>query len=112
MYLSLPVMCGPDRIGIDSHMKPQKRQVFRVNGKDLEEMRFKCKLNEENIFPFTVILKSGIHFRPCITEKAFRVTASDEIGRPFELYENPEPERAFYDYGLNLVLREYFPAFF
>jgi FAD-dependent oxidoreductase domain-containing protein 1 len=100
-----------DPLGIDSHMRPKKRQVFQVKGKQLEDMIFDCDLNDEGIFPMTIVPKSGVHFRPSPKEREFRVSGADEIGRPFGFEENPEPERSFYEYSLKPVLQEYFPAF-
>jgi len=100
-----------DPLGIDSHMRPKKRQVFQVKGKQLEEMMFNCDLNKEGIFPMTILPKSGVHFRPSPKEKEFRVSGADEIGRSFAVEDNPEPERSFYEYSLRPVLQEYFPSF-
>lgn len=100
-----------DPIGIDTHSRPKKRQVFQVIGRKLEEMLFNCNLNKENIYPMTVLPKYGIHFRPTPNARAFRVSGADEIGRSFSLEENPDAERSFYDYSLKPVLQEYFPAF-
>jgi glycine/D-amino acid oxidase-like deaminating enzyme len=100
-----------DPLGIDSHIRPKKRQVFQVKGKKLEEMLFDCNLNEEGIFPMTIVPKSGVHFRPSPKENGFRVSGADEIGRSFDVEDNPQPEQSFYEYSLKPVLQEYFPPF-
>ena len=100
-----------DPIGIDSHMRPQKRQVFQVSSRDLETMLHSSGLNEESIFPFTILPKSGIHFRPSPSERSFRVSGDEEIGRDFSIVDDPLPEPDFYNYSLKPVVQAYFPAF-
>lgn len=100
-----------DPIGIDSHMRPQKRQIFQVSGSDLDKMLHGWGLNDEGVFPFTILPKAGIHFRPCPAEKSFRISGDEVIGRDFSMQEDPLPEEDFYSHSLKPVVQEYFPAF-
>lgn len=100
-----------DPIGIDSHVRPKKRQVFQVSGTDIAKMVTASHLGETDIFPFTVLPKSGIYMRPAPKERSFWVGAADEIGRDFSFEDEPDAEREFYNYSIRPVIQEYVPAF-
>lgn len=101
-----------DPLGIDSHMRPKKRQVFQVSGPEIEKVLFEPSfLGQPGIFPFTVLPPNGIYLRPAPREKSFWVGVADEIGRDFSFEENPIAERRYYDYNLIQVIQSYIPAF-
>jgi len=100
-----------DRIGIDSHTKPKKRQVFVVGGPSLYPLLNVKGFNGQNILPFTILpTHPRIYIRPCGREKSFWVGCADDIGRAFMLEDNPEAEESYY-YQLYQLLRKYFPHF-
>ena len=96
-----------DPLGIDSHIRPKKRQVFQVGGPEIEKMLADDSLTGAGTFPFTILPGTGIHFRPAPGEKAFRVSVADEIGRDFSFTEEPELEKDFFTYSVRPVLNEY-----
>lgn len=100
-----------DPIGVDSHIKPKKRQIFTVKGPSLEPLFGVKGFNEEGTLPFVILPKAGIYFRPEIGEKSFWVGCADEVGRKFELEDDPQPEEDYYLKDIYLVLRKYFPHF-
>ncbi len=101
-----------DPLGIDSHMRPKKRQVFQVSGKGIEKMLFSSSLSgESDIFPFTILPSSGVYMRPAPREKSFWVGVADEIGRDYSFEENPMAERRYYDYNIVQIIQSYVPAF-
>ncbi len=100
-----------DPVGIDARVKPKKRQIFVLKGESLEPL-FNIKgFNKERVLPFVAMPTAEIYLRPCIEEKTFWVGCTDELGRKFELEEDPQPEKYFYIYGIRLVLEKYFPHF-
>ncbi|HKJ96740.1 MAG TPA: FAD-binding oxidoreductase [Thermoplasmataceae archaeon] len=101
-------LLGP--VGIDSHMRPRKRQVFQIGGPHVEAMLTEFSINNTGIFPFTVLPYYGVHFRPAPKEKQMRVSAPDYIGRDFSLEEYPEAEKSYYEYSIKPVLQSYFPS--
>ena len=99
-----------DPLGIDSFAKPKKRQIFQIKGENVEKALFnKKKFNDDGILPFT-IMPYGVYIRPSIKEKAFRVAVSDDIGRAFEIDDDPYPEENFYVYNIRPVLLSYLPS--
>lgn len=100
-----------DPLGIDSRVRPRKRQVFQVSGDDIEKMLFSAKFTDTGIFPFTVLPSSSIYLRPAPREKSFWVGVADEIGRDFSFSEDPMAERRFYDYNIIQTIQAYMPAF-
>ncbi len=99
-----------DPVGIDSHMRPRKRQVFQIGGTEVEHLLSEFCINDSGIFPFTVLPYYGVHFRPAPKERQLRVSAPDYFGRDFSLEEYPEPERNYYEYSIKPVLKSYFPS--
>lgn len=103
-----------DPIGVDSHVRPKKRQVFQVSGEEIRNILYKCKVNEaslDGLFPFTILPKAGVYLRPAPKEKAFWVGAADDVGRDFSLQEDPPAETDFYDLNVRSVVEPYFRAF-
>lgn len=100
-----------DPTGIDSHIRPKKRQVFQVGGENIEKMVFDDRFTGSGICPFTILPKSGIYLRPAPRERAFWVGVADDIQRDFSLVEDPQAENAFYEMNLLQVIRSYYQSF-
>ncbi len=98
-----------DPAGIDSHIRPKKRQLFRVSGKAIGNVVTDTSLGTES-FPFTVFPK-GVYIRPNPKEKAFWAGVADDIGRDFTLTEDPQPEDNFYTYNVYQIASAYMNAF-
>lgn len=100
-----------DPVGIDSHVKPKKRQVFVLKGPGFEPFFGVKGFNEDGVMPLTILPNVGIYFRPDLTERSVWVGCADDLGRKFELEEDPKPERNYYLMSIYWVLRKYFPHF-
>ena len=98
-----------DPIGIDCHSKPKKRQLFQVQGPDLEELLHVEGFNEEGILPFTILPKSGVFIKPDELGRRFWAGCADDLGRPFSL--DVAPEKSFYEFNIHPILTKYFPQF-
>lgn len=100
-----------DPIGIDSHIRPKKRQVFQVSSNEIKRMVTTSYDGKEGLFPFTILPGPMIDMRPDPRSQTFWVSYTDDIGRDFSLEDDPQPEMDFYEKNLYPVLREYVPAF-
>src|SRR5208283_1016297 len=100
-----------DPIGIDCHMKPKKRQIFQLKGSSLDRLLNIKGFNEENTVPFTILPKGGVCFRPVRGERAFWISAADDVGRAFSFEEEPAAEEAYFTMNIYPILSEYFPCF-
>jgi glycine/D-amino acid oxidase-like deaminating enzyme len=87
-----------DPIGVDSHMRPKKRQI--VEG-----------LNEYGTIPLTVLPKSNVLFRPELSEESIWMACADDLGREFRLEDDPQAEEGYYTDDVYHVLSKYFPCF-
>ncbi|WP_048161659.1 NAD(P)/FAD-dependent oxidoreductase [Thermoplasma acidophilum] len=94
-----------DPVGIDSHIRPKKRQLFKIRNEFIEDVVGKKVLATES-FPFTVFPK-GVYVRPSPGEKTFWAGVADDIGRDFSFVEDPEAEPQFYTYNVYQVLQAY-----
>ncbi len=102
-----PLMTDP--IGIDSYIKPKKRQVFQISGPGIDSIIRTDRFTNTNIFPFT-IFPSGSYIRPVPEISSFWAGIADEIGRPFKIDDDPKAEIDFYNYNIKPIFDIYFPA--
>jgi len=100
-----------DSVGIDSRIKPKKRQIFSLRGPKIEALLETKGFNEHSLMPFTILPRAGVLMRPERAERGFWVGAADELGRAFMFEEDPQPERDYYTYNIYPILSKYFPHF-
>lgn len=106
-----------DPVGIPSHVKAKKRQLFIVAASDnpqLEELLFTKGLSDEGFIPFTILPSGGVYFRGVPEEKSFWIGCADKLGRAYKYTmeeEDYKAERAYYEQSMYPVLSKYFPAF-
>jgi len=100
-----------DPLGLDSFQRPKKRQIFAFKDPKLEPF-FKVEgLNEDGVMPLTILPKANILFRPELSEGSIWMACADNLGRRFELEEDPQPEEDYYTNNIYHVLVKYFPCF-
>jgi len=100
-----------DSVGIDSRIKPKKRQIYSLRSPKIEALLETKGFNEHNLMPFTILPRAGVLMRPERAERGFWVGAADELGRPFMFEEDPQAERDYYTYSIYPILSKYFPHF-
>ena len=98
-----------DPIGVDSHVKPQTRQVFGLKGPGVDD------LHAENHFPGSelpvlVLPAGGIYLKPLRAQGLLVVGCADRWGRAYALEDDPRPEPAFLDNQIGPVLTAYLPG--
>ena len=98
-----------DPVGVDSHQRPKKRQIFQISGPSVEKLLFTDSFSRDGILPFTILPSHGIYLRPALKERSLWIGVSDDIGRDFSFVEDPEAEQDFYESGVYPVLSAYFP---
>jgi FAD-dependent oxidoreductase domain-containing protein 1 len=100
-----------DKIGIDSHMKTKKRQIFQLSSPEIKKLLYTGGFNEHDRLPFTILPKAGVYMRPVRAENGFWVGAADDLGRPFLFEEDPRPEADYFTYNVHPILSRYFSQF-
>jgi glycine/D-amino acid oxidase-like deaminating enzyme len=98
-------------VGIDSFMRPKKRQIFAFKDPKLDGLLNIEGFNHENVLPLTILPKANILFRPELSEGSLWLACADNLGRKFELEDDPEAEEGFYTNNIYHVLVKYFPCF-
>ncbi len=84
-----------DRIGVDSHIRAKKRFVYQVSGECIKKMvDSSYGLNDEGVFPFTILPSHGVYLRPYQANGSFWVstsgtTSDGEVGPRFS-YDSPQ----------------------
>ena len=99
-----------DPIGVDSHIRPKKRQIFSLSGREIEDTVMHSGINQDGILPFTILPSHGVYIRPAPKERSMWIGLADDIGRDFSFTEDPQPEPDFYNYSMAQVLSAYFPS--
>jgi FAD-dependent oxidoreductase domain-containing protein 1 len=100
-----------DPLGIDSFMRPKKRQLFAFKDPRLESLFDVEGLNDYGVMPLTILPKAAILFRPELSESSIWLGCADNLGRRFELEEDPQAEEGYYTDNVYHVLVKYFPCF-
>jgi FAD-dependent oxidoreductase domain-containing protein 1 len=105
-------------IGIESHVKAKKRQLFSVNarGAGLERLLHTQGFNSMGLLPMVILPKAGVHFKPVSEERVFWIACEDEVNRPFidlpdHNLEKYQAERSYYERSVYPILTSYFPEF-
>ena len=98
-------------LGVDSFMRPKKRQLFVFKDPRLESLFNVEGFNEHGVMPLTILPKAGILFRPELSEKSIWLACADNLGRKYEFEEDPQAEEGYYTENVYHVLAKYFPCF-
>ena len=98
-------------LGLDSFMRPKKRQLFAFKDPKLGPL-FKVRgLNEQGSIPLTILPKAKVLFRSELSEGSIWLGCADDLGRKFELEEDPQAEEGYYTDNVYHILVKYFPCF-
>ena len=100
-----------DPMGIDSHIRTKKRQIFTFRGPQISSLLNTKGFNEQGVLPMTILPPCGIYMKPNRAEKSFWVGVSDYMGRTFTFDEDPVAEDDFFKYNIYPVISHYFPSF-
>lgn len=100
-----------DPVGLESFQRPKKRQIFAFKDPKLDQLLDVEGFNEYGVIPLTILPKANILFRPELSEGSVWLACADELGRKFQLEEDPQPEEDYYTNDIYYVLVKYFPCF-
>ena len=98
-----------DPLGVDSHVKPRTRQAFGLVGEGA------TALYERNGFPggqlpVIVLPSAGVYLKPVGSQRMLLAGCADDLGRPFGLDEDPQPEAEFLRDQIRPVVEGYLPG--
>lgn len=99
-----------DPTGIDSHIRPKKRQVFQISGPTVDNILYHWDRNAQGILPFTILPSYGVFLRPAPKFKSFWVGTADEYSRDFSFSEEPDAEKSYYENSVAQIIQAYFPT--
>ena len=102
-------LLGP--LGVDSFMRPKKRQLFVFKDPRLEALFEVGGFNEYGVMPLTILPKAGVVLKPELSERSIWLACADNLGRKYELEEDPQAEEEYYTENIYHVLVKYFPFF-
>jgi FAD-dependent oxidoreductase domain-containing protein 1 len=100
-----------DSIGVDSFMRPKKRQLFAFKDPKLEGLLKVEGFNEHGVLPLTILPKASVLFKPELSEGSIWLGCADDLGRAYGLEDEPEAEENYYTNNVYHVLVKYFPCF-
>jgi len=96
-----------DPIGIDSHIKPKKRQLFNIT---IDATRHPMGYaNKEERFPIFILPPDGIYVKPLRMRGNFIIGWADDLGRAFGFEDEPVAEPDFFVKYINPILTAYLP---
>ena len=97
-------------VGLDSFMRPKKRQIFVFKDDSLKPFFNDFDLNDVKAAPLTILPVAGAYFKPAVKLGAVWVGCADDIGREFRLEDEPKPEPEYYENDVKPVISSYFPS--
>lgn len=97
-------------VGIDSHIRPKKRNLFVLSSPDTQKLLRAEGFNRHDLLPMTILPK-GVFMRPTPREGSFWVGGADDLGRPFKFEDDPKADPNYYYQNLYPVLSKYFPQY-
>ncbi len=100
-----------DPVGLDSFMRPKKRQLFAFKDPKIEPVIKTSGLNKEGALPLTILPTAGILLKSELSEGSIWLGCADSIPRKFELEEDPQAEDDYYTNNIYHALVMYFPDF-
>jgi glycine/D-amino acid oxidase-like deaminating enzyme len=100
-----------DPIGLDSYMRPKKRQIFAFKDPKIEHIMNTTCLNHEGALPLTILPVAKILLKSELTEGSIWLGCADWIPRKFELEEDPQAEEDYYTNNVYHALVMYFADF-
>jgi FAD-dependent oxidoreductase domain-containing protein 1 len=100
-----------DPLGLDSFMRPKKRQLFAFKDPRLEGLLKVEGLNEHGTLPLTILPKSSILLKPELSEGSIWLGCADDLGRAYGLEDDPQAEEDYYTNNIYHALVKYFPCF-
>ncbi len=100
-----------DPIGLDSYMRPKKRQLFAFKDPKVEPVMKTTGLNKEGALPLTILPTAKILLKSELTEGSIWLGCADWIPRKFELEDDPQAEEDYYTNNVYHALVMYFPDF-
>ena len=95
--------------GIDSHIRPKKRQIFQLSGPKAENILYGWKYNNQHVIPFTILPFRAAYLRPAPKFRSIWVGVADDFNRDFSLEDDPQPEKDFYEKSLMPIITAYYP---
>jgi glycine/D-amino acid oxidase-like deaminating enzyme len=98
-------------IGLESFTRPKKRQLFAFKDPKLGSLLKVSGLNEEGVLPLTVLPRAGIYLKAELTEGSIWLGCADDLGRKFELEDDPQAEEDYYSNNIYHALVKYLPCF-
>ena len=98
-------------VGFDPLMRAKKRQLFAFKDPKLGGLLKVSGLNEEGVLPLTVLPRAGIYLKAELTEGSIWLGCADDLGRKFELEDDPQAEEDYYSNNIYHALVKYLPCF-
>ena len=100
-----------DPIGFDCLMRPKKRQIFAFKDPKLGKLLNTHDFNDDNSLPVTILPTAGILLKGEVSEGSIWLACADNLGRKFELEDDPQPEDDYYSNNIYHALVQYLPCF-
>ena len=98
-----------DPLGIDSHVKPRTRQAFGLVGQGATALHILNGFPGGQL-PVIVLPSAGVYLKPVVSQNMLLAGCADDLGRPFGLDEDPQPEAEFLRDQIRPVVDGYLPG--
>jgi len=98
-------------IGFESMMRPRKRIIFTFKDPKIMNLLNLKGFNTLETLPLTHLTDSKVYLKPDITEGSLWLGVAEDLGRCFNLEDDPQPEESMYIGNAYHALVKYLPCF-
>jgi glycine/D-amino acid oxidase-like deaminating enzyme len=100
-----------DAIGVDSYMRPKKRNLYVFDHPNLNGLINSQGFNEYGKLPVVQLPDAKVYMKADLQEGNLWLAETEDLGREYRLEDDPQPEERVYTENAYYSVVRYFPCF-
>jgi glycine/D-amino acid oxidase-like deaminating enzyme len=98
-------------IGVDSYMRPKKRNLYVFDHKNLKRLINSKGFNEYGKLPMVLLPDANVYMKADLREGNIWLAETGDIGREYRLEDDPQPDERVYTENAYYSVVRYLPCF-
>lgn len=100
-----------DAIGVQSYMRPKKRNLYVFDNRNLERLINAQGFNEYGKLPVVQLPDAKVYMKADLQEGNLWLAETGDLGREYRLEDDPQPDERVYTENAYYSVVKYFPCF-
>jgi glycine/D-amino acid oxidase-like deaminating enzyme len=100
-----------DAIGVDSYMRPKKRNLYVFDHQNLKRLINSQGFNEYGKLPMVQLPDAKVYMKADLQEGNIWLAETGDLGREYRLEDDPQPDERVYTENAYYSVVKYFPCF-